>query len=119
MLDTFGCQFTRKVRDSSLENIIQVINGTAKAPRLRKMARDVVDYNDETALVALVSVAIDTVLHSMLTGAEHGVDWTIMVPPPRGPANIADLSDGLAGELFGSRGWIARFSKFPARMGEA
>ena len=55
--------------------------------------------------------SIDTTLHFLLTVIEENDDLDMTVSLSESETvSIKELSDGLAGELYSEKGWVARFS---------
>ncbi len=55
----------------------------------------------------------DHVLHETLSFFEQSERWRLA---DEAGENLAELSDGLCGELYGEDGWIEKFSGYPASL---
>jgi len=64
------------------------------------------------AVSVLVPMIVDDVLHALLFGIQERQDIKLLVSVNGQAVNVADVSDGLQGEPWSSRGWIARFSAY-------
>ena len=70
------------------------------------------DKNQKVVLLQLIREIVDTCLHYLLWSIEEADDIEIIVKKKDGSiVKLSEESDGLAGELYSSDGWIARFSK--------
>lgn len=114
-LDHFGKRLMASVRDETIEQWLSLIDGKLKgetAERLRPELKRMTSA-DRSLLRRLVPRIVDTTLHHLLWTLEGNEDITVSVTADgENCPNIASESDGLAGEVYGPAGWIARFSKF-------
>ncbi len=111
-LDSFGKILMEGLRDSSIHYFDRLSQGKWKAPALQTLQTDLKTFNEEQISIvrrALIS-SIDTGIHDFLFKLqqqdEEGI--TIVV----NGKNLADISDGLHGELFTEDGWYQRFSEY-------
>jgi len=106
-LDNTG-KFLMRVRDLSVARLRSQYEGRMRDEWSHAVASSVANLSAEQKM-ALAAAAVDTVLVTLLTSLEEDSS----------PALVADgvdvkaVSDGLTGELWGARGWISRFSRFP------
>jgi hypothetical protein len=113
-LDRFGLLFMQRVRDAAIREVDADIKGKAK-DMIGKRVRDILKNTDaktQEALLQVVPIVVDTVLHNVLWMFEDEPELKISIETPS--ENVPDLtkiSDGFSGELYTSVGWIARFSK--------
>lgn len=111
--EQFGQFVISKLRDGPLDRIDAVLSGTTKFPRLRPLSEAVATMTQDQREVVrrCVRMALDQGLHDFLfaLGESHDMEKGIEVLIDG--ENIAEQSDGLAGELFGENGWFARYSK--------
>lgn len=110
-LDEFGRGLIQHVRDSTIEQVCGILCGkmnSGEAQRLREQTHGI----DTAALDAVVIASVDRALHNLLWWQEQ--EETLAVPTTTGTQPLAELSDGLAGELYDIDGWIARFSEIPS-----
>lgn len=113
-LSTFGQWLTNEVRDSAIAHWHKMLGGQmggAKAEELQRLLAGVGD-NERKVLQGLVPRIVDTTLHYLLAGLEEPSAIMLGVETTTGDVvKLRDASDGLAGELHGKNGWIAKFSK--------
>lgn len=114
ILDKFGMLLMHQVRDRVIEELDRIISG--KAPdRTYMFLRDrtnLSDANVKEALQIVIPIAVDHTLDSFLDFIESQNEIDLVYEQPNGTETISikDASDGLAGELYSSRGWVAKFS---------
>lgn len=111
-LDAFGGLLMARVRDESITEWQMIVNGHMKGDRAKKIQERVASSADRELVEAIVPQIVDSVLHHVLSLFEQEQQLTIairvgneLVP------SLREASDGLAGELYSSEGWISRFSK--------
>jgi len=64
---------------------------------------------------AIVTEIVDNTIHNLLWGLEQTAHVQICVDGELGHlSRVSYESDGLAGELYGDNGWVARSSKYRA-----
>lgn len=115
-LTYLGSILMEKVRDGSVSDIDMVLSGEMKgddAQRIRT-ALAAVDPRSIVAFRAIVPALVDQVVHNLLAAIAESSDLELVVTQDGRRVNASDASDGLAGELYGPKGWIARFSRFPS-----
>jgi hypothetical protein len=113
-LDYFGELLITKVRDESISDWEMIIDGRMKGDHAGRMRAIVASFSQEErgVILSLIPHVVDSVLHRLLATFEEEDDIRIaVVANGREVASLRDVSDGLAGELYSARGWIARFSE--------
>jgi len=108
-LDEFGKRLMEKVRDEAVSDWEMILNGKMKGERAERI-RAIVESNPQ-AVPAVLPDIVDTVLHRLLNWFENDQEFELCVKDSVGLKPLSGESDGLAGELYGSRGWISKFSK--------
>lgn len=111
ILSEFGEMFSREIRDSTLvryEKIKKGELGSASAKALHTKL-ELLDKKSMLIVDELVLDIIDAALFRFLRLAEQEE----IIISYNDCKNVADLSDGISGEIFGSDGWIALYSDFP------
>jgi hypothetical protein len=113
----FGEFFIKQVRDNSITILEKTISGEIKAPadqmlyeKINTLSNDQIEILRETAYAM-----IDLTLHNMLFMFEQSKSWKIS-NHNENIKSLSELSDGLAGELYTSDGWIKKFSKYPSSL---
>ncbi|MDA3613484.1 hypothetical protein [Polluticaenibacter yanchengensis] len=117
-LSEFGEIFIKSVRDNTLFVIEGIINGHMKSDIDKKMYKDIKELPLESIELLRVFVykAVDLSMHNMLFMFESNNDW-VLFNENMDVDNIVELSDGFAGELYTSEGWISRFSDYSPSRG--
>lgn len=113
-LDYFGRVLMKEVRDRAIRGMDMTLSGHMKgesAERIRKALRKF-SVEDIEALKWLLPQVVDSTIHHMLWTLERYEDIivTVQVGSELGKS-LAEISDGLCGEMEGEDGWIALYSK--------
>jgi hypothetical protein len=115
-VEKFGQFFVENLRDKSLDYLQLMFDGHWKAPETRPLQEKVSNLSPD--LKAIVSGLADCLLthamHDLLFAFQEAHDNNIGIEIMVDGKPIAELSDGLHGEIFGKEGWIVRYSKFPS-----
>ncbi len=111
-LDHFGEMLVRDVRNEIVSHWRRILNGQMKDPRLGSLA-ELLASNDPACfglIHELLPRIADTALFYLLRTleSESTIEVAVQIKDERVPS-IRETSDGLAGELYGSRGWLERF----------
>lgn len=112
-LDIFGSLLMRRVRDQTISEWDKEIDGEMKGLTAQHIEGILNSLNAKqiNVLHQLIPRIVDTSLFNMLIMLEEEKSIQIAVHSETGVTiNLRDISDGLAGELYGSRGWISQFS---------
>lgn len=112
-LDYFGELLVTNVRDEVILRWDKIIDGSQKgetADRVRQTLRSTKDLS--RAIASLIPAIVDGALFQLLSTIETnpGVDIIVSADESGHAVSVCDESDGLAGELYGQRGWIAKYS---------
>jgi hypothetical protein len=110
-LDRLGSILMQQVRDDVLDTWAAIISGKIKAPRLAEISRRIRKFNGapEQLVAALAPEIVDACLSRMLAMLQSNEEFALLV----NGEDVRDASDGLAGELYGEDGWIAKHSSHP------
>lgn len=111
ILDQFGQRLMREVRDESLENWRMVLNGMMKGERAALIRSRI--GAPSTDLSSILPDVVDSVLHWFLVWAESDPNVSLCWENNGKLEKLDAISDGLAGELYGPNGWVARYSQSP------
>jgi hypothetical protein len=117
ILDRVGEAVIRFVRDDSIRDYEQLETGEQKPPQDRAFHDRLcaLPHHDANVVRDLAVRMVDQTLHDFLWMLEGGEQLELFLKLPSGERiNVTELSDGLAGELYGPEGWIARFSRYPS-----
>lgn len=113
-LDRFGEFLIKNLRDQGLDLFEQLKQGKAKSSSLKPLQNKLQEYDDvELSIIKeCIKQCLDVGIHDFLYALQenHYLEKDIQVMV--NDENIADLSDGLNGELFTEDGWFAKFSKY-------
>lgn len=114
-LQSFGQEYVRQLRDGSLAWLDAVMSGRMKGARCERLYASIADFSPQQreALRTLCAHLTDHVLHETLNFFEQSERWRLA---DEAGENLAELSDGLCGELYGEDGWIEKFSGYPASL---
>ncbi|MED1793617.1 epimerase [Brevibacillus nitrificans] len=111
-LDLFGELLMRKVRDESIEMSDRIIEGKMTDRRLSYVNNLLLENEDNELIRALVPRIVDITLHHLLWTIEQEESIDVLSLDETGHmTSIREISDGLPGELYTDRGWIARYSQ--------
>ena len=112
VLNEFGEMFIKETRDRAIRVINWTIDGSAKAPSLLELSKQVQLFSDEQkeTLRKVVFEAIDHALFKVMVMLEEHEEYIKMTITKDGKTyNLPEISDGLGGKLFG---WIKQFSEY-------
>jgi len=117
ILNEFGELFIKQVRDNSISILEKTIRGEMRAPADQELHRKISSLsNAEIEILKETAYRmVDLTLHNMLFMFEQSKAWVI-ANPKEGVQSLSELSDGLAGELYTSDGWIQQFSGYPSSL---
>ncbi len=115
-LDTFGQWLMQWVRDKSLSDITKVIEGRMKGASSQSIHERLASFSPQEVetLKHVMPFFMDMMLGNLMWALEQTDVVDVAV---HGEGNTVEslrtISDGLAGELYGEHGWIAKFSTQP------
>ena len=110
-LDNFGKVYINQVRDNSLFLLNAIITGHMTDNKSQLLHNQLKNFSDkEIELIHQLSTyLIDNTLHNVLFLFEEYPEWKLIDEDQN---NLAELSDGLSGELYTENGWIKKFSSY-------
>lgn len=108
-LNEFGEVFIKEVRDRTIRLFDKKVQGIMKDKESQLLFERVSKLSEEEQLLIneIIPQIVDLGLHNMLCVFEEHDEFQIVIDGE----NIADISDGLSGELYTSDGWIEKFSE--------
>ncbi|MFG0292013.1 MAG: hypothetical protein ACF8MJ_02540 [Phycisphaerales bacterium JB050] len=112
-LDAFGKLLITQVRDYTIADWDEYLDGVQKSAAGPEVNAAIARMSDKerASIKTILPGIVDSVLHNMLFLLESDETLTLTVSTDNGTSeSIAEVSDGLAGELPTADGWIARFS---------
>ena len=113
-LDRVGELLMSRVRDKAIGDWDRILDGRMKGSTADRVRAELAAYGPDcvSTVQQMIPKIVDTTLHYLLWMLEQERDLNLSVQVEgKWVTNLPDLSDGLSGELYGKRGWIARFSK--------
>ncbi|WP_306352640.1 hypothetical protein [Flavobacterium sp. '19STA2R22 D10 B1'] len=110
VLEAFGTVLITAVRDRALDRFNTIESGTLKSEQAIELHQSLKVFTAEQLQVikTIVNATVDTTLFNVLSMLEQHEDEMQLLMEGK---NICEISDGLAGELVSSDGWIEKFSK--------
>jgi ethanolamine ammonia-lyase large subunit len=108
-LDLFGEILMNRVRDEAIDDWERIIEGQIKDEESVGIYNSLSDKEKEL-IKRLVPKIVDTTLHHLLWTLEQDESVELLINDGTKKENIAEISDGLTGELYTDGGWIYRFS---------
>ena len=113
LLDRFGEFIICDVRDETISDWKMILDGSMKGEDAVAVRQKLVGFSQEQldTLQELVVEIVDTAIHNLLWAIEQDdeIDFAISLEDGDETSCLSEESDGLAGELYSERGWIARF----------
>ncbi len=105
----------QNLRDKMLHDLEMLLSGGWKAPGLQELQTKLSGLTDaQKQTVRELAERLTTAgMHDLLFAiSDSGGAVRVLVDGQ----DVAELSDGLHGEIFGADGWITRFSKYPSEV---
>lgn len=114
-LDKFGALIVQKLRDSMLDKLEKLLRGESNARDDQQLQSQLAGFSEvqKQAVRDTVDQMIKAGMHDFLFAIQEDADANGPVKVLVDGQEVAKLSDGLHGEIFGDEGWIVRFSKHP------
>ena len=111
-LDKAGAFLIGHLRDRAIRYAEGLLAKKWKAPAVADLQARAAALTPEQAAIArsVTAAAIDAALHDFLFALSEASAFQEGIELRCDGVNVAPLSDGLQGELYGDTGWIARFS---------
>ncbi len=112
-LDKFGKLIVEKLRDKQIDMFQGLIKGTWRDKgskelhvKLSKLTQD-----QKQVVADVLEETLECVMHDFLFAIQESDNLDTGLKVYMDNKNVAELSDGLHGEIFGEEGWIHRFSR--------
>ena len=102
-----------RVRDKAIGDWERMIAAEMKGVSGEEIRTQIALFtaDQRNELINLVPQIVDTTVHHLLFTLEQDHDVEVLVNDSNGGVqNVREISNGLAGELSGNHGWVARFS---------
>ena len=113
-LDIAGKFIMKHFRDNALLKLDSLLEGKLKAPRLLALQSYIgsLESEEKEILKKACIESIDSGLHDFLFALQEASDNNENIKFLVNGKNIAELSDGLQGELFSEDGWFSKYSAY-------
>ena len=113
-LDKFGKFIVENLFDKGLDRYTSLANGKLKTPRLQEFQNELKKFDSEQIHIIkqLTIEVLTTTTHDFLFALQERSEIEEDITVNVDNENIAELSDGLHGEIFLEDGWLKRFSEF-------
>ncbi|WP_127531005.1 hypothetical protein [Paenibacillus kobensis] len=113
-LDKFGEFMMKNLRDRAIDHYDMLSDGMCKSPSLQQIQAELNQFNEEqkNLIRTIVFRCVGNGIHDLLFGLQEAYDNDEKIAVIVDGVNVAEVSDGLQGELFTEDGWYHRFSKF-------
>ena len=108
-LNEFGEVLIKEVRDRTIRLFDKKVQGMMRDRDSQLLFEKISKLSEEQKLLIseIIPQVVDLSLYNILCMFEEHDEFQIV----RDGENIADISDGLSGELYTSDGWIEKFSE--------
>lgn len=118
ILSNFGESFIENVRDNSLFVFESILSGHMKDVESQIIYNKLNNLSkDERALLKqTVYKMVDLTIHNVMFFFEQDIDDWKISSPCKQVEDLANLSDGLTGELYSEDGWIKQYSKYKSSL---
>jgi hypothetical protein len=113
-LDKFGRIIIENLRDKQIDYSNRLLEGKWKADELKELQEKLSKFNKEekNIIKELIEDILTHSMHDLLSAFQESNDYENEMEIIIDNQNVADISDGLHGEIFGEEGWIQKYSKY-------
>ena len=113
-LDKFGKIIIDNLRDKQIDYFKGLLEDKWKAEELKELQQKMKQFNQEERKILneLIENILTHSIHDFLFSIQENSDLDKGLEILIANENVATLSDGLHGEIFGDEGWIQKFSKY-------
>lgn len=118
-VDKFGELLMASVRDEIRESLEMIADGRMKGRDPVELRMLLSQHKQcDPVLRIMLPYVIDSTIHAMLDLFEQNPEvLRLMANGPDGTLiDLHEASDGLAGELYSDKGWIAKYSRYPQSL---
>jgi hypothetical protein len=112
-LNAFGRFLMNRLRDPAIDQVDGLLKSHWKAPALSGIQKELakLSANEKKLVRRVVVTCIDAALHDFLYAVQEKAEKDCDLEIHVNGENVAEISDGLHGEVYGDNGWAAQFSK--------
>jgi len=110
-LDKLGKLISEDLRDSALSRYLDIESGSLRSKKAMGLNKELSSFSEEQKEIVrkILTNSIDAGIHDFLFALEEGQsEVRVMVEGE----DMADLSDGLQGEIFTEDGWFEKYSRY-------
>lgn len=113
-LEKFGKIIIENLRDKQIDFYRGLLTEKWKAEDLKDLQKKLktIDKKDKETINDLVDELLTHAIHDLLFAIQENHDLENGLEILVDNKNVAELSDGLHGEIFSDDGWIQKFSKY-------
>gem|GEM_PF-636437 len=117
-LEKFGKFFVQNLRDKMLDDLEMLLRGGSKAPKIQELQNKISNFNEAQKGIVreMAEEIITSGMHDLLFAIQEEADANGAIKVLVDGQEVAKLSDGMHGEIFGDDGWIVRYSKYPSAV---
>ncbi|WP_088341940.1 DUF6547 family protein [Robiginitalea sediminis] len=112
-LDKFGKLVVEKLRDKQIDAFQGLIKGKWRDKKSKELHAKLSKFtlNQKQVVADVLEEALENAMHDFLFAIQESNDLDDGLKVYMNGKNVAELSDGLHGEIFGEEGWVHRFSR--------
>jgi galactokinase/mevalonate kinase-like predicted kinase len=113
-ISDFGESFIENVRDNSLFVFEGILSGHMKDVESKNLHEKLKSLSEnELSLIRQIAYKmVDLTIHNAMFFFEQDIDGWKISNPMKEVDDLANMSDGLAGELYTEDGWINLYSEY-------
>ena len=113
VLNQFGKLLMEEVRDGVIYDLHQIIEGNFVSEQ-NKYLQSIIKKSKikKEDLEIIVTEMIDKTIFSFLFMFDMNEEFSIVANTGKTVKNLAEVSDGLAGEIYSDEGWIKKYSQY-------
>lgn len=117
-LEKFAAFFVQNLRDKMLDDLETLLRGGSKAPATQELQNKISKFNEaqKQTIRETAEDIITSGMHDLLFALQEEADTNGAIKILVDGQEVAKLSDGMHGEIFGDDGWIVRYSKYPSAV---
>ncbi|WP_111684371.1 DUF6547 family protein [Winogradskyella tangerina] len=112
-LDKFGKLIVEKLRDKQIDKFQGLLQGKWRDKESKDLHAKLSKLSQEQKQVVadVLEEALEGAMHDFLFAIQESANLDTELKVYMDNKNVAELSDGLHGEIFGEEGWVHRFSR--------
>ncbi|HVU28714.1 MAG TPA: hypothetical protein VHG71_13415 [Verrucomicrobiae bacterium] len=101
-----------------LDDLEELLRGGSKAPKIQELQNKISKFSEaqKQTVREIAEEIITDGMHDLLFAIQEEADANGAIKVLVNGQEVAKLSDGMHGEIFGDDGWIVRYSKYPSNV---